>query len=312
MALYDLASNCAYYGAMESEMIRDRLVVGIRDSALSERLQLDADLTLDKAKKQIRQREAVQEQQLVLKGVGKPDTLEAVHSHTEHRKQRSAQNQSRRKRKEDGAGRDRQRQNSKQCSRCGKGPHSRDQCPAKDATCYRCKRKGHYGALCHAKTAAAVSTESTGNLDTAFLDSASSHQETAWFADVQMGAETLTFKMDTGAEVTAIFHRAYQQLSKPPPLSTSDKALYGPSRHPLQVLGKCQMELTYTERSCKQQVYVVGGLKSNLLGLPAIISLNMAARVDVISLASLTAQLTLIAATKLEYCQTFQMTPRSG
>ena len=85
MALYDLASNCAYYGAMESEMIRDRLVVGIRDSALSERLQLDADLTLDKAKKQIRQREAVQEQQLVLKGVGKPDTLEVVHFHTEHR-----------------------------------------------------------------------------------------------------------------------------------------------------------------------------------------------------------------------------------
>ena len=37
MALYDLVANCDY-GALESEMIRDRLVVGIRDSALSERL----------------------------------------------------------------------------------------------------------------------------------------------------------------------------------------------------------------------------------------------------------------------------------
>lgn len=32
-------------------MIRDRLVVGIRDTGLSERLQLDCKLTLEKAKK---------------------------------------------------------------------------------------------------------------------------------------------------------------------------------------------------------------------------------------------------------------------
>ena len=41
VALYDLAENCEY-GALQSEMIRDRLVVGIRDGALSERLQMDA------------------------------------------------------------------------------------------------------------------------------------------------------------------------------------------------------------------------------------------------------------------------------
>lgn len=45
MALYDLAENCDY-GHMREEMIRDRLVVGIRDNALSEKLQLEAKLTL--------------------------------------------------------------------------------------------------------------------------------------------------------------------------------------------------------------------------------------------------------------------------
>ena len=35
MALYDLAQHCDY-GEMKNEMIRDRLVVGIRDSSLSE------------------------------------------------------------------------------------------------------------------------------------------------------------------------------------------------------------------------------------------------------------------------------------
>ena len=46
MALYALAKNCDY-GGMTDEMIRDRLVIGIRDSALSEKLQMDATLTLE-------------------------------------------------------------------------------------------------------------------------------------------------------------------------------------------------------------------------------------------------------------------------
>ena len=45
MEFYKLVENCEY-GTMKSEMIRDRLVVGIRDTALSEQLQIDAYLTL--------------------------------------------------------------------------------------------------------------------------------------------------------------------------------------------------------------------------------------------------------------------------
>ena len=66
MELYRLAESCDY-GALRNEMIRDRLVVGIRDAALSQQLQLDAELTLEKAKKRIRQKEAVGQQQKELK-----------------------------------------------------------------------------------------------------------------------------------------------------------------------------------------------------------------------------------------------------
>ena len=48
-SLYNLAENCEY-GEMKGEMIRDRIVVGIHDNALSEQLQLDAELKLEKAK----------------------------------------------------------------------------------------------------------------------------------------------------------------------------------------------------------------------------------------------------------------------
>ena len=51
---------------MKEELIRDHLVVGIKDMTLSERLQIDEALTLDKAKKLVRQRETFKEQQRLL------------------------------------------------------------------------------------------------------------------------------------------------------------------------------------------------------------------------------------------------------
>ena len=65
--LYALAEHCAY-GVLHDEMIRDRIVVGLRDARLSEKLQLDAGLTLEKAITAIRQAEAMKQQQPIVRG----------------------------------------------------------------------------------------------------------------------------------------------------------------------------------------------------------------------------------------------------
>lgn len=65
-ALYTLAEHCNY-GTLHDEMIRDRIVVGIRNAALSEKLQLSADLTLESAITQVRLSEAVKQQQPLLR-----------------------------------------------------------------------------------------------------------------------------------------------------------------------------------------------------------------------------------------------------
>ena len=57
--LYNLVETCEY-GALKEEMLRDRIVVGIHDKALSDKLQMDESLSLEKAKTQVRQKEAVQ------------------------------------------------------------------------------------------------------------------------------------------------------------------------------------------------------------------------------------------------------------
>ena len=84
MALYALAEHCDYKETKE-EMIRDRLVVGIQDGSLSERLQMEPDLMLEKAKKMIRQREAVHEQQELIKGSQVPQSLEEIRSGHKYR-----------------------------------------------------------------------------------------------------------------------------------------------------------------------------------------------------------------------------------
>ena len=51
---------------MNDEMICSLIVVGIRDRALSEQLQLDAELTIEKLKKRVKRCEVIQEQQVTL------------------------------------------------------------------------------------------------------------------------------------------------------------------------------------------------------------------------------------------------------
>ena len=62
MAINKLAEKCNF-GQLREEMIRDRIAVGILDKSLSERFQLDPNLTLEKAIDLARNAEAVKIQQ---------------------------------------------------------------------------------------------------------------------------------------------------------------------------------------------------------------------------------------------------------
>ena len=56
--LFSLAEHCSY-GTLHDEMVRDRIVVGIHDKGLSERMQMLDDLDLAKAVSLARQTETV-------------------------------------------------------------------------------------------------------------------------------------------------------------------------------------------------------------------------------------------------------------
>ena len=143
-SLYTLAENCDY-ADLKDQMIPDRFVVGICNQAQSERLQMDAGLTLEKAKTFVRQCKAVHEQQILLKHGQKDDkSIDFLRQGIPSKGKVLPRNRSQAPGKKP-------RQTQSKCSRCGKGPHTQQKCPARDAECHNCKRKGHYSAQCFHK-----------------------------------------------------------------------------------------------------------------------------------------------------------------
>ena len=82
--------------------------------------------------------------------------------------------------------------------------------------------------------------------------------------------------MDTGAEVMAISSDTLQKLTSKR-IKPSQRSLVGPSHQPLKQKGQFQahLELLSGDKVASQTVYVVENLRNNLLGLPAILALEM-------------------------------------
>ena len=192
-------------------MIRDRIVVGLKEAFVAQKLQMDHELTLDKAVTLARQSEAVKTQQSIVRPPAIDDSvsIEVIKSNRQtHRKkpQKSIPGM--------------QRQDSPMCTRCGKSPpHTKDRCPAKDAVCRRCSKKGHYQKFCRSKN----TSESAVNQieeDDAFLGVVSSNKSLdLWLINLCLNKQTLEFKIDTGADVTVI------------PASMYNKFKHGPLEH---------------------------------------------------------------------------------
>ena len=181
----------------------------------------------------VRQREAVHEQQLVLKE-------EPTTTLDEMRANQGGQGYSKRK-------------YPKQCSRCGRGQHPWEKRPARDAWCHRCKRKEHFMGQCHSKTVAPVYNEDSPDsaMDSAFLGAIGTNQEPTWKMKLQLSGQETEFKLDTGAEVTAISDQTFQGIAGCQ-LTAPSKKLYGPARNALKVIGKFEGTIAYQERTSKQ------------------------------------------------------------
>ena len=99
------------------------------------------------------------------------------------------------------------------------------------------------------------------NYDTKFLDMFTQNNPETWRVKLKLFGQMLEFKIDTGAEVTAISAMAFRTLTGLK-LEIPKRSLYGPARIPLRMIGQVEGELSYKGKTAKQKVYMLNGLRT--------------------------------------------------
>ena len=169
--------------------------------------------------------------------------------------------------------------------RCGKVRHSKQNCPAEDSICYKCGKRGHFGTVCLSKTVAPVSKipPEVDPIETSYLSAITDNNKPtkSWSVRVIVNGKVVPFVIDTGAEVSAISLEIYEVIGAPQ-LHRPKRVLCGPGRQTLDVRGCCTVKISHKHLNTIQTLYVIHNLNNNLLGLPAIIALNILTQVNTV------------------------------
>ena len=283
--LYRLAEDCEY-GTLKEELIRDRIVVGVLDDALSDHLQSREDLNLAKAVQLSRQAEARKQNKPVVRGESEGTNSNPTVEHVgfKHKPTTSNMRGTSFTSHSQGSGKPSMLSQGN-CQWCGRDRHSRVNCPAKDAKCHQCGKIGHFQSVCRSgkpppsKQGKVHEVDGAGGYDDSFLDEIPFLGEVGetdkryWSADVQVNGNETHFKLDTGAAVSV--------LSDSTPwldrsiLQPTSKKLHGAGGKVLTVIGQMEANLQYHDKQITETMYVIENQPCSLLSRKACTDLKL-------------------------------------
>ena len=137
-----LATHCEFEQYLE-QVLRDRLVCGIRHDNTQKRLLLESNLSLTKAVDIARSVEAAEKQSTQLKEKGSANASQVLKVQTPKTKELCDKQ---------GA-----------CIRCGTHGHQTRDCHHKNAKCFKCGKTGHLAKVCKSRLPNKPSTSQTGS-----------------------------------------------------------------------------------------------------------------------------------------------------
>ena len=252
--LYEIAENCNY-GENKHENIRDRIVIGCQDKEVSQSLRLKGnELTLDDAITTARQCEQVKSQ-LSTKRMTDVDELTSQFK-TMSRK-RNTGYKGGQKYHRDAANEHKHdwqsRSRTQSCGRCGRSHKPEEICPARDRKCRKCDKIGHVQTVCRTKSVKEVkSTESWHCKHNYFLGSVTN----------VMAVSNVSFKVDSGADVSTLDIELYRSMVNPPDLRQTSDTLSGAGGE-IECYGKFRTTTKFKDQEYAVDFYVING--SNLL-----------------------------------------------
>ncbi|GBM97684.1 Uncharacterized protein K02A2.6 [Araneus ventricosus] len=281
--LKTLASTCDF-GDQEEGLIRDRVVLGIRDMSLQERLLRESDLTLKKAAEFLRASEASKHQIESVKSASK------VHEIQKNRDKNSKGTASYTK-------------NSASdtvfnCQKCGK-EHKKLKCPAYGKICSKCKRKNHFAAVCRTvkKNYRSVNNLENDNSSNSgmnlFIDSVTEQVnndmlivnslDSMWLKKIDVENNMIEFKLDTGAEINVLPLSVYKSMCLPLKctLSKTNITLVSYGNFKLNPEGELILNCSVNQYHKVPLKFVVVNVSSRpILGLSACQKLNLIKKIE--------------------------------
>ncbi|XP_060064740.1 uncharacterized protein K02A2.6-like [Ylistrum balloti] len=272
-SLFEMAEHCDF-GTQKDNNIRDRLVIGITDKSISEKLQLKADLTLETALQIARQSEQVKSQIKDQSSVSVDAVSKGKKSGTKRPTQQKRQQYGvSGKQKHDGHA-----QGGQRCTFCNRS-HAKGSCPAYGKRCNKCKSLNHFAVCCKAKHVHEVVQEHS---DEFFLGAVSTGSSEAWKVILPVCGASVTFKIDTGADISIISERTFNRFKERPVLRKVDTVLQSPGGT-LGCVGRFTHVVRYKCVDCTLEFYVVKDQQNNLLSRDAAMKMGLVIRIEEVS-----------------------------
>ena len=302
-AVHCLAEHCQFDD--KNARIRDRIIAGMRDKNMSKQIQLralDSDVTLDVVVQMLHNHELVH----VPNSASNVNRIESrsgskVKPGSAPARRQDAAGPNRpesatgRPRQDRGRGIRRSSQHSTPasassqhsasvCRYCGRRRHSTpQQCPALGRTCFKCGGRDHFANMCHSQSQRVQSVQYACDADDDpadeggyflgveggyFLGVVTAQGKQDWTIAAQVGQNSVSFKVDSGADVNVLSLQQYKQLIRRPALQPASRRLSSVGGV-LQVVGVFSETVRYKKVSLEDELFYVLDTSQNLLSRSA-------------------------------------------
>ncbi|CAB0016247.1 unnamed protein product [Nesidiocoris tenuis] len=276
------------------------LIIGMKDGNISDKLQLDPDLTLTKAITTLRQHEGLIRQKEDLRDQNVSELRKRQFPVKVTSKNASSKNFAQQNRRELAPHRE---ANQKICQKCGYEWHDRmSNCPARKARCKNCFRIGHYSKMCLSKNKNVRDVECsqsddetdsyvhsvTSKVSRADLHIGCTEQQkscSAWTQKLKVTcgnelSKFITFKLDTAADVTMIPATQFQNSLSELPLQTSTSNVFSAKRKDrFHILGTLKLVIGHKDIEIVETAYISEDIDIPLLGRAACERLHLVQRI---------------------------------
>ncbi|KAL1436229.1 hypothetical protein MTO96_049857 [Rhipicephalus appendiculatus] len=166
------------------------------------------------------------------------------------------------------------------CKWCGgMRDHTKTQCPFGEQDLQPLRKKGHYACVClsKAKDGFSSSRERPKGLEELYLGEMTVGANTPLRITATLNKSPFTFKVDTGADVTAIAHDQYDS-NVMGPITPTQQPLIGPGQTAIATVGYIDATVAWRNTEIEETVSIIKGLKEALLSRPAIEALGILQR----------------------------------